>query len=58
MPNLDFDTMPAIGINVMIVGQTTQTVKNVDGESVLNFTVDKNLGEWEPKDFQLTGNET
>jgi len=53
MPNLDFDTMPAIGINVMIVGQTTQTVKNVDGESVLNFTVDENLGEREPKDFQL-----
>ena len=53
MVNLDFDTMPAVGINVMVVGQTTQTVKNIDGESVLEFLVDENLGEREPKDFQL-----
>ena len=53
MPNLDFDTMPAVGINAIVVGQTTQTVKNIDGESVLDFFVDENLGEREPKDFQL-----
>jgi hypothetical protein len=45
--------MPAVGINVMVIGQTTQTVKNVDGESVLDFHVEENLGEREPKDFQL-----
>src|ERR1044072_5693533 len=43
--------MPAIGINVMLTGQTTQTVKNIDDESVLDFLVDGNLGEREPKDF-------
>jgi hypothetical protein len=41
--NLDFDTMPAIGINVMVIEQTTQTVRNVDGESVLDFLVEENL---------------
>jgi hypothetical protein len=53
MVNLDFDTMPAVGINIMVIGQTTQTVKNVDGESVLDFLVKENLGEREPKDFKL-----
>ena len=53
MINLDFDKMPATGINVMVVGQTTQTVKNVDGESVLDFLIEENLGEQEPKDFSL-----
>jgi len=53
MINLDFDTIPATGINVMVVGQTTQTVKNVDGESVLDFLIEENLGEQEPKDFSL-----
>ena len=42
MTNLDYDTMPAIGINVMVTGQTTQTVKNIDGESVLDFLVEEN----------------
>ncbi|RGB29122.1 hypothetical protein C1646_766969 [Rhizophagus diaphanus] len=36
MANLDFDMMPAVGINIMVMGLTTQTVKNVDGESVYN----------------------
>jgi hypothetical protein len=53
MANLDYDTMPAIGINVMVTGQTTQTVKNIDGESVLDFLVEENLGDREPKDFWL-----
>jgi len=38
----------------MVIGQTTQTVKNVDDESVLNFLVDENFGEQELKDFQLS----
>ncbi|CAB4431348.1 unnamed protein product [Rhizophagus irregularis] len=29
---------------------TTQTVKNVDGESVLDFHVEENLGDREPKE--------
>ncbi|CAB4427878.1 unnamed protein product [Rhizophagus irregularis] len=37
----------------MVTGLTTQTVKNVDGESVLDFHVEENLGDREPKDFWL-----
>ncbi|GET53593.1 hypothetical protein GLOIN_2v1586720 [Rhizophagus irregularis DAOM 181602=DAOM 197198] len=51
MPSLDFDMMPAVGINIMVTGLTTQTVKNVGDESVLNFYVEENLGNREPKDF-------
>ncbi|CAB4489025.1 unnamed protein product [Rhizophagus irregularis] len=29
MANLDFNVMPAAGINIMVTGLTTQTVKNV-----------------------------
>ncbi|PKY58978.1 hypothetical protein RhiirA4_513997 [Rhizophagus irregularis] len=50
MPSLDFDMMPAVGINIMVTGLTTQTVKNVDGESVLDFHVEENLGDREPKE--------
>ncbi|GBC09640.1 hypothetical protein RclHR1_00900026 [Rhizophagus clarus] len=45
--------IPAVGINAMVIGQTTQMVKNVDGESVLDFLVEENLGESELKEFQL-----
>ncbi|GBC36760.2 hypothetical protein GLOIN_2v1586720 [Rhizophagus irregularis DAOM 181602=DAOM 197198] len=51
MPSLDFDMMPAVGINIMVTGLTTQTVKNVGDESVLDFHVEENLGNREPKDF-------
>ncbi|GBC31840.2 hypothetical protein GLOIN_2v1586720 [Rhizophagus irregularis DAOM 181602=DAOM 197198] len=53
MPSLDFDMMPAVGINIMVMGLTTQTVKNVGDESVLDFHVEENLGNREPKDFWL-----
>ncbi|GET53931.1 hypothetical protein GLOIN_2v1586720 [Rhizophagus irregularis DAOM 181602=DAOM 197198] len=53
MPSLDFDMMPAVGINIMVTGLTTQTVKNVGDESVLDFHVEENLGNREPKDFWL-----
>jgi hypothetical protein len=45
--------MPAIGLNVMVTGFTTQTVKNVDGFSVLNFYIEENLGEREQREFWL-----
>ena len=53
MANLDFDMMPAVGINIMVMDLTTQTVKNVDGESVLDFHMEENLGDRDPKDFWL-----
>lgn len=53
MFDLDFETMPAIGINVMISGFTTQIVKNINNKSVLEFTIEENLGNKEPNDFLL-----
>jgi hypothetical protein len=53
MDNLDFDTMPAVGINVMVVGSTSQTVRNQDGNSTLEFHVEENIGEREPSEFSL-----
>jgi len=51
MEHLDFDTMPSIGLSVMIVGITTKTVKNVDGKSILDFYVEENLGDREAREF-------
>lgn len=43
--------MPAIGLNVMISGVTTETVKISNGISTLEFFVEERLGEKEPKDY-------
>lgn len=53
MQNLDFDIMPSVGLNVMMVGLTTNTVRNVDGKSLLDFYVEENLGDREPRDFWI-----
>ncbi|KAF0451033.1 hypothetical protein F8M41_002080 [Gigaspora margarita] len=45
--------MPATGMNVIITGLTTQTVKYVDGHSVLDFYVEEKIGERESSDFWL-----
>ncbi|KAF0538903.1 hypothetical protein F8M41_007429 [Gigaspora margarita] len=49
--DLEFDDMPAIGVGVTITGQTTQTAKTVDGNIVLDFYVEEQIGEKEPADF-------
>ena len=49
--NLDFDTMPAVGLSIMIIGITTKTVNNIDGKHHLEFYVEENLGEKEPREF-------
>ena len=51
MQNLDFDIMPSIGLNVMILGITTKTVRNINGKSVLDFYVEENLGDRELREF-------
>ncbi|KAF0476179.1 hypothetical protein F8M41_024452 [Gigaspora margarita] len=51
--DLDFDCMSATGMNVIITGLTTQTVKNVDSHSVLNFYVEKKIGKKELSDFWI-----
>ena len=51
LESLDFDLMPSIGLNIMIVGLTTKTVRNVNGKSVLDFYVEENLGDREIREF-------
>ncbi|RGB28798.1 hypothetical protein C1646_796503 [Rhizophagus diaphanus] len=51
MGNLDFDMMPSIGLDIMVIGITTKMIRNVDGKSVLDFYVEENLGDREPRDF-------
>ncbi|RHZ78427.1 hypothetical protein Glove_165g119 [Diversispora epigaea] len=50
---MNFDTMPAIGINAVLIGVTTQTVRNENDYSVLDFNIDEYLGDLEPKNFWL-----
>ena len=50
---MDFDIMPTVRLNVVIVGITTSTVRNVDGKSVLEFYVKENLGNRELRDFWI-----
>ncbi|GBC01272.1 hypothetical protein RclHR1_04120002 [Rhizophagus clarus] len=49
--NMGFDDMPAIGLNVMILGLTTKTVRNVDSQSIIDFYVKENLGDRELGEF-------
>lgn len=51
MENLNFDTMPSIGLNIMMVGITAKSVRNVDGKSVMDFYVEENLGDLDPRNF-------
>ncbi|RHZ86000.1 hypothetical protein Glove_57g128 [Diversispora epigaea] len=60
--DLDFNTMPAVNLQVMLTGVTTQTVQNSEGNAVMNFFVEEYLGDREPKDFWVetvheTGNQ-
>ncbi|GBC15605.2 hypothetical protein GLOIN_2v1768118 [Rhizophagus irregularis DAOM 181602=DAOM 197198] len=49
--NMEFDDIPAIGLNVMIMGLTTKTVRNIDNQSIIDFYIEENLGDWEPREF-------
>ncbi|RIB11371.1 hypothetical protein C2G38_2103757, partial [Gigaspora rosea] len=50
---LDFDSMPATGINVVVTGFTTQMAKNIEGNMTLEFYIEERIGEREPSDFWL-----
>lgn len=43
--------MPAIGLNVMVMGLTTKTVRNVDNQSIIDFYIEENLGDRELGEF-------
>ncbi|CAB5366777.1 unnamed protein product [Rhizophagus irregularis] len=49
--NMEFDDIPVIGLNVMIMGITTKTVRNIDNQSIIDFYIEENLGDWEPREF-------
>ncbi|EXX79049.1 hypothetical protein RirG_009330 [Rhizophagus irregularis DAOM 197198w] len=49
--NMGFDDMPAIGLNVMIMGLTTKTIRNVDNQSIIEFYVEENLGDRKLREF-------
>ncbi|GBC11302.2 hypothetical protein GLOIN_2v1768118 [Rhizophagus irregularis DAOM 181602=DAOM 197198] len=40
-----------IGLNVMIMGLTTKTVRNIDNQSIIDFYIEENLGDWKPREF-------
>ena len=42
--------MPTIGLNGMILGLTTKTVRNVDND----FYVEENLGDWKLREFWVS----
>ncbi|RGB38418.1 hypothetical protein C1646_812643 [Rhizophagus diaphanus] len=49
--NMGFNDMPVIGLNVMIMGLTTKSIRNIDNQLVIEFYVEENLGDWEPREF-------
>src|SRR6266542_4454415 len=51
--DIPYDKMPIIGLNVMAIRITTQTVRNHDGKSTLEFYIEERIGEKEPRDFWL-----
>ncbi|KAF0552288.1 hypothetical protein F8M41_022055 [Gigaspora margarita] len=51
--NFNFNTMPAIGINSVIVGVTTQTVKEIEGNLILEFHIDERIGDKEASNFTI-----
>jgi hypothetical protein len=42
---MGFDDIPASGLNVMIMGLTTKTVRNIDNQSIIDFYIEENLGD-------------
>ncbi|RIB18265.1 hypothetical protein C2G38_2037041 [Gigaspora rosea] len=51
--DFDFETMPPLGINSIIVGITTQTAKNVGDDLALDFYMEERIGEKEPSSFWI-----
>ncbi|CAG8473411.1 64_t:CDS:2 [Scutellospora calospora] len=41
---LDFDSMPATRMNIVVTGFTTQIVKNIEGNIILEFYVEEKIG--------------
>ena len=50
---IHYDNMPLIGLNVILIGFTTKTVKNVNGTCTLDFYIEEKIGEKEPNDYWI-----
>src|SRR6266542_2680658 len=48
-----YNNIPIIGLNVMVSGITTQTVKILNGISILEFFIEKRLEKIELKNYRL-----
>ncbi|CAG8854869.1 18788_t:CDS:2, partial [Gigaspora margarita] len=51
--NFEFDDMPVLGINSVVVGITNQTVKNIENDLILEFYIEKKVGDREPPSFWI-----
>ncbi|CAG8846538.1 12075_t:CDS:1, partial [Gigaspora margarita] len=49
--DFDFETMPSLGINSVIIGTTTQTAKLVKDDLALDFYMEERIREKEPQVF-------
>lgn len=53
MPSLDFDIIPSININLIVVRLAIRMVTNTDSQSTLNFYIKENVGNQEPNKFWI-----
>ncbi|CAG8843331.1 35541_t:CDS:2, partial [Gigaspora margarita] len=51
--NFEFDDMPVLGINSVVVGITNQTVKNIENDLILEFYIKEKVGDREPSSFWI-----
>ncbi|KAF0468036.1 hypothetical protein F8M41_025888 [Gigaspora margarita] len=49
--NFEFDDIPVLGINSVVIGITSQTVKNVENNLTLEFYVEERVEDREPPSF-------
>ncbi|CAG8854390.1 7215_t:CDS:2, partial [Gigaspora margarita] len=51
--NFEFDNMPVLGINSVIIGITNQTVKNIENDLIFEFYIEEKVRNCEPSSFWI-----
>ncbi|CAG8852775.1 23220_t:CDS:2, partial [Gigaspora margarita] len=51
--NFEFDDMPVLGINSVVIGITNQTVKNIENDLILEFYIEEKVRDREPPSFWI-----
>ncbi|CAG8856160.1 37871_t:CDS:1, partial [Gigaspora margarita] len=51
--NFEFDDMPVLGINSVIIGITNQTVKNIENDLILEFYIEEKVRDRELPSFWI-----